>query len=231
MIKQIYSLITYEESVKTMEAGANHIGLVPMQNGGVPAHRVPIDEVKRIHEEAKRRGVKLVAIMLGEDPQEMLDIAKEIQPEIVHVAGMDYTATPEFAKKLKEVAPNTGLMQAVLIDGPEAVDRAKKYAEYCDYLLTDSGLAPDTGIGASGETHDWSIDAEIVRSVNIPVVIAGGLGPDNVEEAVKQIKPYGVDSLTKTSIKYEGGHMEKDIEKVRLFCERADKAAREVGLI
>lgn len=228
MIKQIYSLITYEESVKTMEAGANHIGLVPMQDGGVPAHRVPLDVVDKIFAEAKRRGVKSVAIMLNKDPNEMLDIAQKTQPDIVHVAGMDYTATPEFAKQLKEVCPNTGLMQAVLIDGPEAVDRAKEYAEYCDYLLTDSGLAADTGIGASGETHDWSIDAEIVRSVNIPVIIAGGLGPDNVEEAIKQIKPYGVDSLTKTSIKYDGGHMEKDIEKVREFCERADKAAREM---
>lgn len=47
---------------------------------------------------------------------------------------------------------------------------------------------------------------------------------------LKKIKPYGVDSLTKTSIKYEGGHMEKDIEKVRLFCERADQAAKEIGL-
>ncbi len=228
MIKQIYSLITYKESIKTMEAGADHIGLVPMQNGGVPAHRVPLDVVDKIFAEAKNRGVKSVAIMLNKDTDEILEIAQKVQPDILHIAGMEYTATPEFAKQLKEVCPNTGLMQAVLIDGPEAIDRAKQYAEFCDYLLTDSGLAADTGIGASGETHDWSIDAEIVRSVNIPVIIAGGLGPDNVEEAIKQIRPYGVDSLTKTSFKYEGGHMEKDIDKVREFCERADKAAREL---
>ncbi len=230
MIKQIYSLITYEESVKTMEAGADHIGLVPMQNGGVPAHRVRLDVVDKIFAEAKRRGVKSVAIMLNKDTDEILDIAEKIQPDVLHIAGMEYTATPEFAKQLIEVCPNTGLMQAVLIDGPEAIERAKKYAEFCDYLLTDSGLAEDTGIGASGKTHDWSIDAEIVRSVNIPVIIAGGLGPDNVEEAIKRIRPYGVDTLSKTSIKYEGGHMEKDIEKVREFCERADKAARELKI-
>ena len=41
VVKQIYSLIEYDEAVKTMEAGADNIGLVPMQNGGVPAHRVP----------------------------------------------------------------------------------------------------------------------------------------------------------------------------------------------
>ena len=37
VVKQIYSLIEYDEAVKTMEAGADNIGLVPMQNGGVPA--------------------------------------------------------------------------------------------------------------------------------------------------------------------------------------------------
>ena len=45
VVKQIYSLIEYDEAVKTMEAGADNIGLVPMQNGGVPAHRVPIERV------------------------------------------------------------------------------------------------------------------------------------------------------------------------------------------
>lgn len=37
VVKQIYSLIEYDEAVNTMEAGADNIGLVPMQNGGVPA--------------------------------------------------------------------------------------------------------------------------------------------------------------------------------------------------
>lgn len=230
MIKQIYSLIQYDESVKTMEAGADNIGLVPMQNGGVPAHRVPIERVHKIFDEAKRRGVTSVAIMLTNDPEEMLQIAEEVQPDILHVAGDGYAATPEFAKRLKEIAPNTELMQAVLVDNESAIDRAKKFAEYVDYILLDSGLAPDTGIGASGQTHDWDIDARIVQEVNVPVIEAGGMGPDNVAEAIAKIRPYGVDSLTKTSIKYEGGNMEKDIDKVRAFCEAADKAAAELGL-
>ena len=230
MIKHIYSLSTYEESVQTMEDGADHIGLVPMQNGGVPAHRVAHDLVDKIFDEARRRGVKTVAIMLNKDTEEMIEIAKRVKPDILHIAGMDYTADATFAKALKEACPGIELMQAVLVDGPEAIEKAKKYAEFSDYLLTDSGLAEDTGIGASGETHDWTIDAEIVRSVDIPVIIAGGLGADNVEECIRQIKPYGVDSLSKTSVKYEGGHMEKISEQVKLFCERADKAAKELGL-
>ncbi len=230
MKKQIYSLVNYNESVACMDAGADHIGLVPMQSGGVPAHRVPYDVVDRIFDEAKRRGVKCVAIMLNKDPDEMIFIANRVKPDILHIAGMEFTADEAFAKRLRAECPGVELMQAVLVDGPEAVDRAIEYAKFSDYLLTDSGLAADTGIGASGLTHDWNIDARIVQSVNIPVIIAGGLGPDNVEECIRQVKPFGVDSLTKTSYKYSDGVMEKDIPKVKEFCERADKVSKELNL-
>ncbi|WP_312442957.1 phosphoribosylanthranilate isomerase [Lacrimispora sp.] len=228
MIKQIYSLVNYNESVATMDAGADHIGLVPMQSGGVPAHRVPFDVVDKIFNEAKKRGVKCVAIMLQKDPDEMIFITKRVKPDILHVAGMEYTADAAFAERLHKECPGVKLMQAVLVDGPKAIEKAKEYAKFCDFILTDSGLAADTGIGASGLTHDWNIDAEIVKAVDIPVIIAGGLGPDNVEACIKQVKPYGVDSLTKTSYKYNDGIMEKDIPKVVDFCKRADKAAAEL---
>ncbi|MBB1069715.1 phosphoribosylanthranilate isomerase [Limosilactobacillus sp. RRLNB_1_1] len=230
MIKQLYSIIQLDEAIKTMEAGADNIGLVPMQKGGVPAHRVPLYRVDQIHEECRKRGVNMVLIMLTNDPEEMLDLAHRLQPEILHVAGDEYTADEEFAKRLKELAPNTELMQAVLVDGKGAIDRAKKVDPFVDYILLDSGLAADTGIGASGKTHDWSIDAQIVKEVNAKVIEAGGMGPDNVADAIKEIRPYGVDSLTKTSIKYDHGNMEKDIPKVKAFCEAADKAAAELGL-
>lgn len=230
MIKQLYSIIQLDEAINTMEAGADNIGLVPMQKGGVPAHRVPLYRVDQIHEECRKRGVKMVLIMLTNDPEEMLDLAHRLQPEILHIAGDEYNADEEFAKRLKKLAPKTELMQAVLVDGKGAIDRAKKVDPFVDYILLDSGLAADTGIGASGKTHDWSIDAQIVKEVNAKVVEAGGLGPDNVAEAIKEIRPYGVDSLTKTSIKYDHGNMEKDIPKVKAFCEAADKAAAELGL-
>ena len=229
VVKQLYSIIHYDESIKTMEAGADHIGLVPMQNGGVPAQRVPLDRVHKIFDECRNRGVKAVAIMLTNDPDEMIELAKEIQPDILHIAGDGYEADKTFAERLKNAAPETKLMQAVLVDDESAVERAKRLAAFCDFILTDSGLAPDTGIGASGQTHDWNIDARIVKECGKPVIMAGGLGPDNVAEAIKKCRPYGVDSLTKTSIKYPDGYMQKDIEKVREFCKNADQAAAEVG--
>ena len=109
VVKQIYSLIEYDEAVKTMEAGADNIGLVPMQNGGVPAHRVPIERVHRIFDECKRRGVTSVAIMLTNDPDEMIELAREVRPDILHIAGDGYAADEAFAARLKEAAPNTKL--------------------------------------------------------------------------------------------------------------------------
>ena len=228
MIKQIYSLMNYNESIQVMDAGADHIGFLPMQSGGIPSHRVPLDVADRIIAEARRRGVKSSAIMLQKNPDEMLFLAQRLKPDILHIAGMDFSANMDFAGELKRLVPGIRLMQSVLVDGPGAISMAKYYAQFCDYILTDSGLAEDTGIGSSGKTHNWDIDAQIVRLLKIPVIVAGGLGPDNVEECIRRVQPYGVDSLTRTSWQYMDGVMEKDIPKVREFCRRADSASVEL---
>lgn len=230
MVKQIDSLITYDEAEKTMDAGANCIGLIPMQNAGVLEHQVPLITVDKIFNEAKARGVKAVATMLTSDPQEILALTKRLRPDIVHVASGTFAATAQFASQIKEVSPQTKLMQAVLVDDALAIDRAQHYAQFADYLILNSGLGADTGIGASGLTHDWNIDAEIVRRVQIPVVICGGLGPDNVAQAISQTKPFGVSSMTKTTKFMCGGRMYKDFEKVSEFCQLADEAAAKMGL-
>ena len=71
----------------------------------------------------------------------------------------------------------------------------------------------------AGVTHSWEIDRKIVESVRIPFIIAGGLGPDNVIDAIRAVQPAGVDSKTKTD-KDDGSHT-KDLQKVRRFVERA----------
>ena len=101
---------------------------------------------------------------------------------------------------------------------PKAIDEAVYKATFSDILILDSISDTVPGVGAAGVTHDWDIDAEILRRVNVPVVEAGGLGPDNVAAAIEKIHPWAVDSLTKTSIKENGVLIRKDIEKVREFC-------------
>src|SRR5262245_58027969 len=82
--------------------------------------------------------------------------------------------------------------------GDESIAIAKSYEGIADLLLLDSHRPGDTQIGALGVTHSWDLDRKIVERVDIPVLIAGGLGPDNVVDAIKAVRPAGVDSKTKT---------------------------------
>ena len=99
------------------------------------------------------------------------------------------------------------------------VEIAKSYDQIADMLLLDSHIVGDKQIGALGVTHDWELDRQIKESVSISVIMAGGLGPENVVDAINFVHPSGVDSKTKTD-KTDGSHT-KDLEKVRQFVARA----------
>ena len=85
----------------------------------------------------------------------------------------------------------------------------------------------DRQIGALGITHDWRISRRIVDLVRTPVILAGGLGPDNVAEAIRAVRPAGVDSKTRTD--RPGPHAPKtgakDLDRVRRFHEAAQAGA------
>lgn len=92
-------------------------------------------------------------------------------------------------------------------------------APHADALLVDS--AADRG--GTGETHDWTATRELVASLDVPVVLAGGLTPDNVADAVATAAPYGVDVAS--GVERTGGV--KDHDAVAAFVANA-RAAREV---
>jgi len=73
------------------------------------------------------------------------------------------------------------------------------------------------------------VSRRIVERVPVPVILAGGLGPDNVVEAIRQTRPAGVDSETRTS--RDDDRRRKDPERVRVFIQRARAAAEETSLL
>lgn len=74
--------------------------------------------------------------------------------------------------------------------------------------------------GGTGQTFDWELAAQVVEASPVPVVLAGGLNPENVAEAVQRVRPYAVD--VSSGVEHAPG--QKDPEKVRLFIERAKNA-------
>ena len=113
------------------------------------------------------------------------------------------------------------MMIAIPVNGTGAVELARRYAPVADFLILDTDVSHINGIGASGETHDWSISRKIVEAVDVPVILAGGLSPENVRDAIKAVGPYGVDSLTHTNLPLEGGGFRKDMDKIQRFVENA----------
>ena len=110
------------------------------------------------------------------------------------------------------------LMRSIPVTGQASIALARGYEGIADFLLLDSHRASDRQIGALGVTHDWAISRRIVELVRTPVILAGGLGPDNVSEAIRTVRPAGVDSKTKTD--RDGSH-QKDLGRVRRFYEAA----------
>ncbi|MCE5235419.1 MAG: phosphoribosylanthranilate isomerase [Clostridiaceae bacterium] len=223
MVTQVFSLQYPDEALECIAAGIDQIGIL-LGDESCPAC-VTLEQAREVFKAVDHRAVK-VAIIMVRDEERIIDIAKEIRPDIVHLCDEIVFATKPFADRLKAAVPGIKLMQGVPVDGPESVALAKSYEGIVDFIMTDTSCS--YGIGASGKTHDWEIDRRIVEEVNIPVVMAGGLGPDNVADAIYKVRPYAVDSLTRTSVVENGKVIRKDIEKVRAFVKNARLAAMDI---
>jgi phosphoribosylanthranilate isomerase len=112
-------------------------------------------------------------------------------------------------------------MQAIAVTGAEAIHVARSYEPVADYLILDSVDAEVPGVGAAGVVHDWEVSAAIVAAVDVPVILAGGLSPENVGEAIAAVNPWGVDSLTFTNRSTEDGGFRKDLDRVGAFVAAA----------
>lgn len=219
---QIYSIQTVEEALQCVQAGAEAIGVAVATGANLPAE-VPEATCAEIFAALEGRAQR-VLLVVTQAEEETVEYVRRLQPDILQLCGNWLPATPEFAAQCRAVRPGLRVLQAVGVDGPEAIDRAKYFAGFCDMLILDSIAPGIAGIGAAGRTHDWSIDAEIVRSVPCPVVLAGGLDAENVRAAIEAVRPWGVDSFTRTSDRLPDGGSRKNIEKVRAFVQAAREA-------
>jgi phosphoribosylanthranilate isomerase len=102
---------------------------------------------------------------------------------------------PTDSAELVRLVPITRRVQVIHIENEAALDLIDVYAPHVHAFLLDSGrpglIVPE--LGGTGRVHDWNISAEFVRRSPCPVFLAGGLNSDNVSEAIRIVRPYGVD--------------------------------------
>lgn len=231
MITQIYSIQTVQEALDCAAAGADYVGLAAATAMRLPAE-VGLETGLEIFAAIGGK-VKKVVLTVADSPEPIYQVIEQLKPDVIHVCGNHFYTTPEFAETARRLHEGMEVLQAIPVTGPEAISQAEHYARFCDSIILDSVDPKIAGIGAAGTVHDWAISAEICRRLErrgCKVILAGGLGPDNVAEAIRQVRPWGVDSFTKTSIKLADGSSRKDPTLVRLFIERAKKTAKELGI-
>ena len=103
--------------------------------------------------------------------------------------------TIDTRRALRESMPGIAIVQVVHVTGPESTAEAHEARIQSDAVLLDSGN-PSLAVkelGGTGRVHDWDVSARICRELDVPVFLAGGLNPGNVAEAVRTVRPFGVD--------------------------------------
>lgn len=216
MLVQIYGITTSEDAEIVNAMAPDNVGVV-LDEGFQTWDGVDEAAARMIVSELT--DVAIVALSLATERDRILRTVETISPSVVHLVRAAEEMAPKVPASLRDELDPIRLMLTVPVLNQASVARAKNLGGAADYLLLDSAHPQSGRVGATGLVHDWELSRQIVESCSAPSILAGGLGPANVREAIEAVRPYGVDSETKTS--RDDDRRRKDPEKVRLFIERA----------
>lgn len=175
------------EAELALSAGANVLGLVgPMPTGpGILTNEAIAAIVKAIPSEVH------TWLLTSETSAEAI-IAQHQQVKTTAIQLVTDIEAGGHAK-IRAALPNVELVQVIHVLGEEAIASAKAIETEVDYVLLDSGNPAKAELGGTGRVHNWAVSKAIVESVKVPVFLAGGLRPDNVQAAIQQVRPFGLD--------------------------------------
>ena len=154
--------------------------LMPDYTGFVVARKskrcVSPERAKALRE-ALDVGIRAVGVFVNETPEV---VAALLNDGIVDVAQLHGGENADYIRTLRKLTDGP-LIQAFRVNRAADLDRAVNSA--ADHILLDNGA------GGTGTAFDWSVLAGFER----PYFLAGGLGPENVAQAVRALRPFAVD--------------------------------------
>ena len=250
IIVQIYEVQTPSEAEKLIELGVDHIGSVILS-----AEKWKCRTLKDTIRATEGSDSRSSLIPLFSDMGSIFRSLEYYMPDIVHFCENladhdDFSESCEQFLTLQENVrnrfPGIKIMRSIPIpqQGMTGVVPTLKLARMLepmsDYFLTDTLIVKESKpgrdhqpvkgfIGITGETCDWDTAAKLVESSRIPVILAGGISPENVFDGVLHVRPAGVDSCTRTNAIDEKGdpvRFKKDPEKVSRFVKETRRAEK-----
>ncbi len=187
--------IKNEDELKlALTAGADAVGFIT---------EVPLETPRRITLERARTLVRKVPIfvesvlvIMPTSPEEVYQMAERARPGAIQIHT---PPAPELLEKIQDLRRENGIkiVQTIGIGKKTLLEihgEIERISRYIDAVLLDTER-PGGG-GGTGRTHDWSMSREIVEETRLPVILAGGLNHENVRDAVRTVRPYGVDTAS-----------------------------------
>jgi phosphoribosylanthranilate isomerase len=187
-------------------------------------------EVSRIIEKLRLRRRATVITYL-QSASDVLDLCVAVGAGNVQIhseIGVDQLL------RLRSSRPQLSIIKSLIVrDGrlDELKAFSRRYEPFVDAFILDSFDEDSGASGATGKVHDWSLSSELVKNSRRDVLLAGGLTPENVTDAIHRVRPAGVDVHTGV----EGADGRKDPDRVQRFVDaaraafaalRSDNAAR-----
>ena len=253
IITQIYEVQNPEEAQRLIDIGVDHIGSVVLSEDAwkIPGVKATIDLVRT-------STAKSSLIPLYNSLESVLRTLDYYQPDIVHFceALADQMDVWNYCDRLCRLQdevkirfPRMRIMRSIPI-APSGrshlvptLKLAAVFEPVSDYFLTDTLLVghPDTEpdsqpvhgfVGITGQTCCWRTAADLVEASSLPVILAGGISPDNVAAGILKTGPAGIDSCTQTNALDEKGaplRFQKDFQKVTQLIEAVREAEKDTG--
>ncbi len=244
---QIYEIQTPSEAEAVMALGVDRIGSVL-----VSRDNWKIGDVRDTVRCVRANGAVSSLIPLFSDEESVVRVIDWYEPSVIHfcesLSGPEgvtdiVPGLLELQRKVRQRFPEVLIQRSIPIGETghgqrvPTLELARLFEPVSDQFLTDTVIFNGKGderdqpvagfVGITGVTCDWDVARKLVEVSSLPVILAGGLSPDNVYEAAVNTRPWAVDSCTRTNAADADGRpirFRKDLEKVRRFVHETRRA-------
>lgn len=216
MFVKICGIKRKEDALAAARFGADAVGFLVGQK--YPSNDfISTQEAIEIIKLIPRQAVPIIVTHLS-DAERIIEITRMTRAGGIQLHGEIPIME---AQKIRKGFPNLIIYKSIHIQAGIKIKDIEEWYGLANAFVADT-VNPATGqIGGTGITHDWSLSSEICKSSKIPFILAGGLNPGNIENAIRQVKPYGVD--VNSGLKSGDGF--KDHHLMKEFIRLAKKAS------
>jgi phosphoribosylanthranilate isomerase len=257
IIVQLYEIQDPREAEWLVELGVDHIGSVILSP---EAWKMPaLKDVVRLVRQSSAKSTLIPLIAKPDDILRALDYYQPDFVhfcELIPLEAGESVRRDELCAELiriqvlvKKEFPSLGIIRSIPVPEPgraepaparEAIlEVARALAPYSDYVMTDTLRGVGEGavtqpvagyVGITGEVCDWEIARALVVASPLPVILAGGISPENVFDAIGRVRPAGIDSCMQTNARDALGRpvrFRKDRDRVRCLLDEVRRAEAE----